>query len=283
MTFSGVSGRTLVTGVVGAPVSHSLSPLIFNSWFRAAAIDAIYCPFAIEPGRFAAFANGLRGGGSVRVLNVTAPFKEEALALADIAGAAAASSGAANLLVFTAAGDIRAENFDGAGMVAVLEENQFDPGHAPVVILGAGGAARGAATALVEAGARDVRIVNRTLERASRLAQSLGTSGSWYVLAAAESAASGAGLLINTTSSLPEEALSGLLPSLPEGAVVMDMTYRPLETPLLASARGRRLRTVDGLAMLIAQARLGFGEMFARQPPELDVRALALAAMAKGA
>src|SRR5471030_3227003 len=111
---AGVSGATLVAGVTGSPVSHSLSPLIHNAWLAAAGIDAVYVAFAPPIDGFARFAQGLRGG-AVRGLNVTAPFKPEALALADRTSERARRAGEANLLIFELDGTIGADNTDGEG------------------------------------------------------------------------------------------------------------------------------------------------------------------------
>ncbi|HYD45259.1 MAG TPA: NAD(P)-binding domain-containing protein, partial [Phenylobacterium sp.] len=172
-----ISGATVVAGVAGAPVRHSLSPLIHNAWLAAAGIDGVYVAFSPPAGRFPAFAEGLRGG-AVRGLNVTVPFKEDALALADAATPRAAAAGAANVLLFEPEGTIRADNTDGAGLIAAFAEQApgFDLTTGPVVILGAGGAARGAAATLREAGAPQVRIVNRTASRAEALARALGVA-----------------------------------------------------------------------------------------------------------
>src|SRR5665213_3567163 len=118
---AGISGMTVVAGVAGSPVSHSLSPAIHNAWLAAAAIDAVYVPFAPPADGFARFAEGLRGA-AVRGLNVTAPFKEAALAAADRASARARRAGAANLLIFEADGSIGADNTDGEGLLTAFAE-----------------------------------------------------------------------------------------------------------------------------------------------------------------
>ena len=168
-----ISGATIVTGIAGAPVSHSLSPLIHNAWIEAARLDAVYVAFTPPTEGFAAFASGLRGG-AIRGLNVTVPFKETALALADHRSERALAAGAANLLLFERGGEITADNTDGLGLLAALAEQAhgFDVTAGPVVILGAGGAARGAAAAR----AAELRIVNRTRARAEALALAVGPS-----------------------------------------------------------------------------------------------------------
>jgi len=273
-----ISGATVVAGVAGAPVAHSLSPLIHNAWIAAASLDAVYVPFTPPAEGFEAFARGLRGG-AVRGLNVTVPFKETALALADSASDRARSAGAANLLTFAPGGEIVADNTDGAGLLAALAEQApgFDVTGGPVMILGAGGAARGAAAALAVAGAREIRIVNRTRQRAEALAIAVGPAARALELAPA--AFEDAHLIVNaTTLGLgggygPAAAFAAAR----EGAVVLDMVYRPLRTEFLERAAKAGLTTVDGLAMLIGQAAPSFEAFFGAAPPAIDVRALCLA------
>jgi shikimate dehydrogenase len=256
-------------GVAGWPIVQSLSPLIHTAWIGAAGLDAAYEAFGPEDAAgFAALVEDGRAG-RLRGLNVTAPFKEQALALADQAGQTARTCGSANLLVFED-GRVRADSTDGVGLMAALEEQA--PGLVvagrPVVVLGAGGAARAAVAALAGAGA-EVGVLNRTRARAEILARDLGAS------VVDEEALGDAVLMVNALSVPPQVELSRL----PDGAVVMDMTYRPLTTPLLAEARAHGLSVVDGLAMLIGQARPSFQALFGIEPPETDVRSLALEAL----
>ncbi|MFI4936650.1 MAG: shikimate dehydrogenase family protein, partial [Caulobacterales bacterium] len=265
-----VSARTVVAGIVGAPVSHSLSPLIHNAWLSAAGLDAIYVAFRVRADGFAAFAEGLRGG-AVRGLNVTVPFKEAALAAADEVSPRAARSGAANLLIFEGGGAIRADNIDGVGLLAALAAQApgFDPAGGPAVILGAGGAARGAAAAFVEAGAPEVRLVNRTLARAAEVAEALDGPVKVFAWDDVPRALAGAGALINATTLglAGGQPLDLDLDTLPPAAVVMDMVYRPLHTRLLVRAKTAGHPIVDGLEMLIRQAEPSFRAFFSQTPP----------------
>jgi shikimate dehydrogenase len=278
-----ITGATVVAGVVGRPVRHSLSPSIHNAWLAAAGVDGVYVAFSPPEDGFEAFVRGLRGG-AVRGLNVTLPFKAAALALADRPTARAQAAGAANLLVFETDGAVVADNTDGIGLLAAFAAQApgFDPAAGPVAILGAGGAARGAAAAFAEAGAPEVRIVNRTYAKAEALARRLGAAARSYPLAAAGEALSGASAVVNATSAglAGDGALDLPLEATPQEAVVMDMVYKPLVTPLLARARGLGRRTVDGLEMLIRQAEPSFQAFFSRPPPKaVDVRAIALRAL----
>ncbi|MFB7879493.1 shikimate dehydrogenase [Brevundimonas diminuta] len=264
-----ITGAALLGGIVGNPVSHSLSPVIHNAWLEAGGVDGAYVAFA--PRDAAGFEVLVAAGraGLIAGVNVTAPFKEQAFALADEAAAAAQMTGSANILVF-ADGRVRADSADGAGVLYALAEQapKLKLNGATVVMLGAGGAARAGAGALIEAGAA-LSILNRTRERAEALADDLGPAVS---VAPDANVLEGADLVINALSVAPDITLAALKPS----AVVMDMTYKPVVTPLLAAARARGLTTVDGLAMLIGQAAPSFEAIFRRPPPPLDLRAILL-------
>lgn len=265
-----ITGAARVGGIAGNPVAHSLSPVIHNAWIAAAGLDAAYVPFA--PHDAAGFAALVAAGraGLIAGINVTAPFKEQARALADTASASARTSGSANILVFED-GRVTADSTDGLGLLRALTEQAPDLRLAgsPVAILGAGGAARAAAAALAEAGAR-VRIVNRSRERAEALALDLGPGVS---VAEGSAAFDDAVLVVNALSVQPPIDPRRLHPA----TVVMDMTYRPVRTAFLQTARASGLTTVDGLAMLIGQAGPSFEAIFRTAPPDLDPRPLLLA------
>jgi len=269
---------TVTAGVVGNPIAHSLSPAIHNAWIAAAGLDAEYHAFLSPLDGFASFIADLRTKG-VRGVNVTIPFKQEALALADRASDLARLAGAANLLVFED-GEVRADNTDGPGLLVALATQGFKPADGPAVLLGAGGAARGAAAALVLAGSPQVRIVNRTRERAQALAASLGEKVRDYERA--EEAFKGVAAIINATSLGlgGGEGPPAPFDRAPGSAVVMDMVYKPLVTDFLDRAAEAGHPTVDGLEMLIGQARPSFEAFFGRRPPpEVDARTVALAAL----
>lgn len=275
-----ISGKTRVAGVVGQPIAHSLSPVLHNAWLAAAGIDGVYVPFAVEEDRFFRWVDSLRGG-SVAGLNVTLPFKAEALAVADSASPRAQMAHAANVLVFAADGTIAADNTDGLGVLGAfaVQAPGFDPKAGPVVILGAGGGAQGAAAAFVDAGCPQVRVVNRTEDKARDLADRLGPTGRAYGLDQAAAAFVDATALINATSAglAGGPGLEVPLAATPPGCVVMDMVYKPLKTPFLAEAVRLGRPTVDGLEMLIRQAIPSFEAFFGQPPPAaVDVRGLAL-------
>lgn len=279
-----ITAKTVVAGVAGAPVRHSFSPLMHNAWLQAGAVDGVYVAFAPHQDRFRAFAEGLRGG-AVRGLNVTIPFKEQALAVADEASPLAKAAGAANLLLFHEGGRIEARNTDGEGLLRAIavQAPAFDLLSGPVAVMGAGGAARGAVAALIEAGVGDIRVCNRTLDRADKLVEDLsglGGSGGVRAFERPDRAVADCGLVINATSL---GLGGGPGPDTPwrlvrEGAVAMDMVYKPLDTAWLQEARDHGLQTVDGLEMLIRQAIPSYRALFRAEPPDLDVRALLLQA-----
>lgn len=275
-----LTAKTLVAGVAGAPVRHSLSPLMHNAWLEKAGIDGVYVAFAPHQDRFKAFAEGLRGG-AIRGLNVTIPFKEQALAVADRATVLAKAAGAANLLLFHEDGRIEARNTDGEGLLQAIavQAPGFDICAGPVVVMGAGGAARGAVAALLEAGVSDIRLCNRTLDRAEKLVEDLSGLADGALVRAferADRAVEGAACAINATSlglnggPGPDTPWRLMRPD----AVAMDMVYKPLDTAWLQDARVHGLRAVDGLEMLIRQAIPSYRAFFGDDPPKLDVRSL---------
>jgi shikimate dehydrogenase len=280
-----VTGAAVVAGVCGQPIRHSMSPVVHNAWIAAAGLDAAYVPFAPGEDNFETFVEGLRGG-AIRGLNVTIPFKEQALACADRCSDLAKLAGAANLLIFEGDGTITADNTDGPGLIGAIavQAPGLDITASPVVILGAGGAARGAAAALALAGAPKVSIVNRTFARAEAIAVSIAQAGVGVVEAASEDELdvllAQAGLVINATS-LGLGGGTGPAANLeltPKNAVVVDMVYKPLRTEFLRRAEAAGLRTVDGLEMLLRQAVPSFEAFFGLAPSaKVDVRALALA------
>lgn len=270
-----LSGRSRIAGVMGWPVAHSRSPRLHGYWLRAYGIDGAYIPLPVRPEHFTVALRALPMLGFAGV-NVTVPHKEAALSAVDRIDAAARRIGAVNTVVAAADGTLDGRNSDAFGFVENLRMGV--PGWSakagPAVILGAGGSARAVAVALLDGDVPEIRIVNRTTERAERLSKDIGGPFRVYGWAERASALGGAALLVNTTTlgmsgqPLLELALDGLPPS----AVVNDIVYSPLETPLLAAAKARGNRVVDGLGMLLHQARPGFAAWFGVEPmvtPEL--------------
>ena len=281
MNANTITGGAMVAGVAGRPIAHSLSPLLHRAWIEAAGLDAIYAPFSPPEAGFLAFIEGLRGG-VIRGLNVTLPFKQTALAAADEASPFALAAGAANLLLFHEDGRIEARNTDGQGLLYAFARQApgFDLTAGPVTILGAGGAARGAVAILGQAGVLDIRIVNRTKVRAEALAERFSNASS-FGFGQLTHALEGAGTVINATSTeIDGDVLELDFSAMADGAVAMDMTYKPLQTRFLHQAKTQALRTVDGLDMLIGQAAPSFEAFFGIEPPAgLDSRSLLLRAL----
>ncbi|WP_296740643.1 shikimate dehydrogenase [Mesorhizobium sp.] len=259
--------------VTGHPIAHSRSPKIHGHWLAKYGIDGSYQAIDVAPADFIAFLaslgeNGFRGG------NVTIPHKEAAFAGVARRDHAADEIGAVNTL-WLEDGVLWGGNTDGHGFAANLDD--YAPGWAangPAVVLGAGGASRAVIHALKERGVRDIRIVNRTLARAQELSDRFGAGVSAHGADATGELLADAGLLINTTAlgMHGNEGLSADPAGLADHAVVTDIVYVPLETPLLAAASARGLKTVDGLGMLLHQAVPGFERWFGRRPevtPEL--------------
>lgn len=255
-----ITGQARLAGVVGWPVAHSRSPLLHNHWIARHGLDAAYVPLAVAPDSFETAIRGLAAAG-FRGCNVTLPHKEAAFALSDKRTPRAERAGAVNTLVFDG-GRIAGDCTDGFGFLASLGD--FDAAAGPAVLLGAGGAARAVAAALLDAGCPLLVLVNRNAARAEALARALGGP----VEVAASPPLEGASLLVNATSlgMAGQPPLEIDLAPLPARAVVADIVYVPLQTPLLAAARARGLRAVDGLGMLLHQARPGFEAWFGVAP-----------------
>lgn len=244
------TGATHLAGVIGWPVRHSRSPDIHNAAYRALGLDWVYVALPVEPGRAPEALAGMRALG-IEGLSVTMPHKAAVAADVDVLTADAAALGAVNSV--RRDGDrLVGDNTDGGGFVDSLLEAGVDPAGRRCVVLGAGGAARAVIRSLALAGAARVTVVNRDPARgatAAALAGAVGAVGSTADLGAAE-------LLVQATPvGMGDDPTLAADPGLlPEGAVVADLVYHPLVTPLLAAAEARGLRTVDGLGMLVHQA-----------------------------
>jgi shikimate dehydrogenase len=260
-----LSGRARLAGVMGWPVAHSLSPRLHGHWLHRYGIDGAYVPLPVPPERLEQALSALPALGFAGV-NLTIPHKERAVSLVDRLSPMAERIGAVNTVVVEADGTLSGENTDGFGFIAALSESAagWRPEAGPAVLLGAGGAARAVAVALLDAGVPEVRLLNRTPERARALADELGGSVHAADWAARAAALDGAALLVNTTSlgMRGQPPLVLTLDALPRTALVTDVVYTPLITPLLAIAQARGNPVVDGLGMLLHQARPGFRAWF---------------------
>jgi shikimate dehydrogenase len=264
-----LSGRAKLAGIMGWPVGHSLSPRLHGHWLRRYGIDGAYVPFAVSPELLEQALRALPALG-LSGCNLTIPHKEAALALVDRPTALARRIGAVNTVVVEADGGLAGDNTDGLGLIASLAAGcpGWGAEAGPAVLLGAGGAARAVAVALLDAGAPEVRLLNRTPDRAQKLTAALDGPVAAVPWAERARALAGAALLVNTTSlgmvGQPPLVLS--LDALPRTALVTDLVYTPLVTPLLAVARAHGNPVVDGLGMLLHQARPGFRAWFGVDP-----------------
>lgn len=279
-----LSGRAKLAGVLGWPVGHSLSPRLHGYWLHHYQIDGAYLPLAVKPDDLPRALRALPVLG-FRGANLTIPHKEPALAQVDEVTAAARRIGAINTVIVAPDGRLLGDNTDGFGFMANLAaaEPDWRAATGPAVLLGAGGAARAIAVALLDAGAPALRLINRTLARAEELAAELGPKASAVPWQERADALDGAALLVNTTSlgMVGQPPLDVALDALPPNALVTDVVYAPLETELLAAARARGQPVVDGLGMLLHQARPGFRAWFGVDPEvTAEQRAVVLAARA---
>ncbi len=260
--------------VCGHPIRHSRSPVIHGYWLKQLGLHGSYTAEDVAPENFASFIAALRSGDSGFVGgNVTIPHKEAAFALADAPDELAQELGAANTL-WVEEGRIRATNTDGHGFTANLDDRHpgwADPaarGDGKAVIFGAGGAARAIVQAVRDRGFSEVHIVNRTLARAQELADRFGPRIVAHPQPALAEVMGGAHLFVNTTSlgMDGEQVVEIDFSPLAAGAVVTDIVYVPLVTPILKQAAQQGFATVDGLGMLLHQAAPSFEKWFGKRP-----------------
>ena len=259
-----LTGAARLAGVMGWPVAHSRSPRIHGYWLGERGIDGAYLPLAVRPEVLNVALAALPALG-FRGCNLTAPHKEAALARMDTLSETARRIGAVNTVTVGDDGALHGDNTDGYGFISHLRQEA--PGwevSSSVAVLGAGGAARAVLDALSAAGVPEIRLLNRTDERAAALAEEAGETVRPLPWDQRAEALDGCGLLVNTTKlgQVGMPALALALDRLPAEAVVYDLVYAPLETDLLRAARARGHSTMDGLGMLIHQARPGFAAWF---------------------
>ncbi|NHN90504.1 shikimate dehydrogenase [Acetobacter sicerae] len=275
-----ITGKAKLAGVIGYPVTHSLSPVLHNYWLARHGIDGAYVPLSVAPDAFVIAVKGLQAAG-FRGANVTIPHKEAAFAIADEVDPMARIAGSVNTLVFREDGSIHGSSTDGFGYVANLEADGIDvsalASRGPALLLGAGGAARSIATSLLEKGFQ-VIFSNRTAERADGLAKELDAAwrrnfpegdAPWLSTIAWDEWEEQLGdmaLLVNTTSlGMQGGPAPDWAPNLSKASrhlVASDIVYVPQETPFLKAARELGLTTSGGLGMLLHQARPGFKAWF---------------------
>lgn len=265
-----MTGAARLAGVMGWPIAHSRSPQLHGHWLERYGIDGAYVPLAVPPDGLETALRALPLLG-FQGCNVTIPHKTVAVALVDTLDPAAGRIGAVNTITVSPDGKLTGTNTDGFGFLANLRQGapEWRADSGPALVVGAGGAARAVLTALLDDGVPEIRLANRTAEKAEELAASLDKTRivpiSWKDRAAA---ANGASLVVNTTSlgMSGQPPLDLSLVELPAEAVVTDLVYAPLTTPLLAAAAARGNGVVDGLGMLLHQARPGFAAWFGVEP-----------------
>ena len=258
-----------VAAVIGHPVNHSRSPRMHNFWLAHFGLEGYYIPLDIDPKKFERSIRNLPELGLVGA-NITIPYKEKVLKIADKISDRAALVGAANTLTFLPNGGIYADNTDGYGFLQNIKSKYKDwsAREGITVVFGAGGASRAILAALIEDGASDIILANRTRSRADQLRSELGAKIKVVEWMKIQNYLSEASTIINTTSlgMVGKTDLPIPLNALKKNTLVTDIVYTPIETHLLATAAKMGCRTVDGLGMLIHQAIPGFERWFGIKP-----------------
>src|SRR5450755_1151960 len=258
-----------IAGLVGWPVAHSRSPTIHNYWLDHYKIPGRYVLLPVPPEKLAIALPGLAALG-FRGCNVTTPHKQTVMPLIERVDPMARRIGAVNTIVVEKDGSLSGFNNDGNGFVQSLRDAKPDwrPDSGPIVVLGAGGAARAVVAALAEQGAREIRVVNRTLERAQTIANDYGPPVTAIPWEQRNEVITDVALLANATNQgmAGKPALDISLDKLAKRALVGDLIYTPPETPFLAAARARGNLTVNGLGLLLNQARPAFNAWFGVMP-----------------
>ena len=261
--------QTLKAGVIGWPISHSLSPCLHRFWLKKYSVHGEYLPIAVSSERLKEFIKGLADDGWSGI-NITLPHKQAAIEWVDEIDPIAMRIGAINTIIVKNDGSLKGTNTDGYGFIKNLQEFQLEwtTSNQPVVVLGAGGAARAILVALIESGTSEIRLVNRNQTRAENLAAEFKAPIRVYNWSERSVILSDARLLVNTTSlgMVGQPPLKINLKNLPVKAVVNDIVYAPIEKKKKKNAKQRGNRTVDGLGMLLHQARVGFAAWFGVDP-----------------
>ncbi len=267
--------KYLMAGVMGFPVMHSRSPSLHNYWLKQHGLIGHYMPLAVAPEGIEKALRALPALGFAGC-NLTMPHKEKAIPVMDSVSPLVRKIGAMNCVVVGADGSLEGHNFEAFGYAESLVQEipgwRADRG--PIVILGAGGGARAVVAGLMERGAKEIRVINRSPERAEKLVADLGAPAVAVPWSMREEALRDAALVVNSTSQgmKGQPPLDIRLDALPASAAVSDLIYMPRETPFLEQARLRGNHTVNGLGMLLNQARPAFKAWFGVMPeitPEL--------------
>ncbi|WGW04581.1 shikimate dehydrogenase [Tropicibacter oceani] len=261
--------RIPLAGVIGYPVAHSRSPRLFAHWLKAHDLPGHYIPLEIASDKLESSLRCLPDLGFVGV-NVTLPYKEKVMDLADLISDRATLIGAANTLIFRQDGKIHADNTDGYGFVENLRQGApgWNPRLGAATVFGAGGAARAVIASLLDVGVPEIRLTNRTRIRAEKLRDDFGNRVQVHDWVKAGNIIEGSQVIINTTSlgMVGKPPFRVPLDALKPGMIVTDIVYTPLKTHLLEVAEARGCIAVDGLGMLLHQAVPGFERWFGQRP-----------------
>lgn len=263
------SDRFLLAGIMGWPVMHSRSPKLHNYWLQKHGLAGAYVPLGVKPEGLRAALRALPALG-FSGCNITLPHKIEAMGAMDDLDPVAKRIGAMNCVVVRPDGSLHGTNYDWYGYIESVREAapgwRADAG--PITVLGAGGGCRAVLVGLIDSGAREIRLANRSRAKAEQLAEHLGGPIKVVDWDKRDRALDGAAMLVNTTSMgmTGQLELELSLNALPVDALVSDIVYAPLETKLLATARKRGNKTVNGLGMLLHQARPAFRDWFGILP-----------------
>jgi shikimate dehydrogenase len=258
-----------LAGVMGMPVFQSRSPILHNHWIKTYNIRGAYGHFPVQIENVETAIRGLSALG-LAGCNITQPHKLMAMKLMDQLSPMAQRMGAINCIVVQPDGSLHGFNNDGYGYIQSIKEAnpawRADAG--PITVIGSGGAARAVVISLMDEGAQEIRLINRTQAKADELA-SVGPSViKTFAWAERHDALAGAAMLVNTTNQgmYGQPPLDLKLDALPASAMVSDLIYIPLETPLLAAAKARGHLTTNGLGMLLHQAVPAFEAWFGVKP-----------------
>jgi len=258
-----------LAGVMGWPITQSRSPILHNYWIEKYNLNGRYVPLAVKPERLADAIRGLPALG-FRGCNLTMPHKQFAMTMVDSLTDTAKRIGAINCIVVDDDGKMSGTNNDGNGYVLSVQEvaPHWKPSDGPIAILGAGGAARAIIVALLERGAKEVRVINRTFDKAVALAKEFHPVIKSMPWDKRSDAIDDVTLLVNATNQgmIGKPALDISLDKLSSRTLVSDLIYVPPETAFLAAANARGNVTINGLGMLLHQARPAFQAWFGILP-----------------
>lgn len=267
------SNQFKLAGVMGMPVFQSRSPVMHNYWIKKYNVKGAYGHFPVQIENVEAAVRGLSALG-IAGCNITQPHKLMAMKLMDQLSPMAQRIGAINCIVVQPDGSLHGYNNDGFGYIQSLKDAKptWRADDGPIVVLGAGGAARAVVISLLDEGAKEIRLMNRTRAKAEELASVDPTVVKVYDWDERHAALDGAAMLVNTTNQgmYGQPSLEIKLDALPKSAMVSDLIYIPLETPLLAAARERGHLTTNGLGMLLNQAIPAFEAWFGVTPEITD-------------